>query len=132
MPNGTYGGVRGRQADYSDCLLLDYNNMNEKELLPSLAERLQKDFSLEKNSLPALDNISIIREHLIKKVTELMGKNFKLFLNSLYRIDIDEIKVNEAISSKDKTTIPEKLADLIIERQLLRVRTQMLYRQGKL
>ena len=54
--------------------------MNEKELLTPLAERLQKDFSLEKNSLPALDNISIIREHLIKKVTELMGKNFKLFL----------------------------------------------------
>jgi len=53
--------------------------MNEKELLPPLAERLQKDFSLEKNSLPALDNISIIREHLIKKVTELMGKNLNLF-----------------------------------------------------
>jgi hypothetical protein len=106
--------------------------MNEKELLPSLAERLQKDFSLEKNSLPALDNVSIIREHLIKKVTELMGKNYKLFLNSLYRIDIDEIKVSEVINLKDKTIIPEKFADLIIERQLLRVKTQMLYRQGKL
>jgi hypothetical protein len=106
--------------------------MDENELLSSLAERLQKDFSLEKNSLPVLDNLQIIRQHLIKKVTELMSKNFRLFLNSLYRIDIDEIKVGEAINTKDKTTIPEKLADLIIERQLQRVKTQILYRQGKL
>ena len=106
--------------------------MDEKELLPPLAERLQKDFSLEKNSLPALDNLQVIRQHLIIKVTELMGRNFKLFLNSLYRIDIDEMKVSEVINTKDKTLIPEKFADLIIERQLQRVKTQMLYRQGKL
>lgn len=106
--------------------------MEKKELLTPLAERLQKDFSLEKNSLPALDNIQVIRTHLIQKVADLMGKNFKLFLNSLYRIDIDEIKVSEVINSKDKTAIPEKFADLIIERQLQRVRTQILYRQGKL
>jgi hypothetical protein len=106
--------------------------MDEKELLPPLAEKLQKDFSLENNTLPALESVQIIREHLVKKVTELMGKNFKMFLNSLYRIDIDESKVSEVLNTKDKTTIPEKLADLIIERQIQRVKTQILYRQGKL
>jgi hypothetical protein len=106
--------------------------MKEEELYPSLAEKLDKDFSLEKESLPALDNLPIIREHLIKKLIELMRKDYSRFLNSLYKIDIDEVKVLTVLNSRDKTLVSEKLADLIIERQLQRVRTQLLYREGKL
>jgi hypothetical protein len=76
-------------------------------------------------------DMSLIREHLIKKVTELMARDYDRFLNSLYRIDVNESKVHEILYSKDKTRIPEKLADLIIERQLIRVKTQLLYKQGK-
>lgn len=106
--------------------------MNDQELYPSLLEKLSKDFSLEKDSLPALADMSLIRDHLIKRVTELMVRDYDRFLNSLYRIDVNESKVHEILYSKDKTRIPEKLADLIIERQLIRVKTQLLYKQGKL
>jgi len=106
--------------------------MNEQELYPSLAEKLDKDFSLAKESLSVFDNLSNIREHLIIKVVELMRKDYSRFLNSLYRIDIDEPSVLEVLNSKDKTLVPEKLADLIIERQMQRVKTQNLYREGKL
>ncbi len=106
--------------------------MNDQELYPSLLERLSKDFSLEKESLPVNVDLSLIREHLIKRVTELMAMNYDRFLNSLYRIDVNESKVHEILLSKDKMRIPEKLADLIIERQLIRVKTQILYKQGKL
>jgi len=105
--------------------------MNEQELYPSLVEKLHKDFSLADNSLPAVNDLSLIREHLIKKVAELISRDYDRFLNNLYRIDVNEKKVSEILHSKDRTTIPEKLADLIIERQLLRVKTQMLYREGK-
>ncbi|MCX6169705.1 MAG: hypothetical protein NTX65_10200 [Ignavibacteriales bacterium] len=117
---------------FVQCRLTGSNyNMTEQELYPSLVEKLNKDFSLAGNSLPALDNLSLIREHLIKKVTELISRDYDRFLNNLYRIDVNEKKVSEILHSKDRTTIPEKLADLIIERQLLRVKTQMLYREGK-
>jgi len=106
--------------------------MNEKELYPSLVEKLHKDFSLSKDSLPAVNDLPIIREHLIKKVTELMSKDYDRFINNLYRIDVSESKVLSILRLKDKTIIPEKLADLIIERQMLRVKTQLLYREGKL
>ena len=106
--------------------------MNEQELYPSLLEKLSKDFALEKESLPAQVNMSLIRDHLIKRVTELMARDYDRFINSLYRIDVNESKVHEILYTKDKTRIPEKLADLIIERQLIRVKTQLLYRQGKL
>jgi hypothetical protein len=106
--------------------------LNEEELFPTLAERLDKDFSLAKESLPTLNDISVIRAHLIKQLVELMRRDYSRFLNSLYKIDIDEVKVLKVLNSKDKTLIPEKLANLIIERQLQRIKTQNLYREGKL
>jgi hypothetical protein len=106
--------------------------MNENELYPSLVEKLHKDFSLSKEYLPAVNDLACIREHLINKVTELISKDYERFLNSLYRIDVSESKVSEILRLKDRTTIPERFADLIIERQLLRIKTQMLYRSGKL
>ena len=106
--------------------------MEEKELYPTLVEKLNKDFSLEKDSLPALLDMTDIRNHLINKVKELMAKDYQLFLNSLYLIDVNESKVREILHAKDRTAIPEKLADIIIERQLLRVKTQLLYKQSKL
>ena len=106
--------------------------MDEKDLYPPLVEKINKDFSLEAKSLPALDNMLLIRDYLIRKVTELLSKDRDRFLHNLYQIDVNENKVGEIFRSKDKTAIPEKLADLIIERQLLRIKTQMLYREGKL
>ena len=97
-----------------------------------LVEKLHKDFYLEKESLPAVDNLDLIRNHLIVKVKELMSRDYDRFLNSLYRIDVNEKKVREILHSKDIVTIPEQLADLIIERQLMRVRTQLIYKEGKL
>ena len=75
--------------------------------------------------------MSLIREHLIKKVIELMSRDYDRFINNLYRIDVNEKKVSEILHTKDRTTIPERLADLIIERQIMRVKTQWLYREGK-
>lgn len=105
--------------------------MNENELYPSLLEKLYKDFALADNSLPAVNDLSVIREHLINRVTELISKDYDRFLNNLYRIDVSEKKVSEILHAKDRTTIPERLADLIIERQIMRVKTQKLYREGK-
>jgi len=106
--------------------------MKEEEIYPSLVEKLHKDFSLEKESLPAINNLEIIRKQLIERVKELMSRDYERFLNSLYRIDVNEKKVTEILHTKDRTTIPEQLADLIIDRQMMRVRTQMLYKQGKM
>ena len=106
--------------------------MNEKELFTTLVEKLHKDFSLAKNSLPEVNDMHLIREHMVAKVAELMSKDYERFITNLYRIDVSESKVSEIMHSKDRTTIHEKLADLIIERQLQRVKTQILYHEGKL
>ncbi len=106
--------------------------MEEREINSHLIEKLDKDFSLDKNSLPVNSDLSFIRDHLIARVKILMSTDFGRFVNSMYRIDVDESKVSEVLYSKDKENIPSRLADLIIERQIQRIKTQLLYKEGKL
>jgi len=110
--------------------------MNENELIIPLIEKLQKDFSIDKNNLPVkkdfAEEIRIIREFLSKRIAGMMGKNMERFYNTLYRIDVNESKAKQILNHSDPGLIPDQLADLIIERQLQRVKTQILYKQGKL
>jgi hypothetical protein len=62
----------------------------------------------------------------------MLDKNYNLLINTLYRIDISEKKLAELFSSKNKEAIPEKLADLIIERQIEKIDFRRRYREGNL
>lgn len=108
--------------------------MNNNELIPPLIEKLYNDFSIDKNNLPTTkdysEELKIIKEFLSKRITQLMAKNQERFFNTLYRIDVSEKKVANVMNNSKN--IPDDLADLIIERQLLRLKTQMMYKEGKL
>ncbi|MBX3006518.1 MAG: hypothetical protein KF816_00685 [Melioribacteraceae bacterium] len=106
--------------------------MNDSEILPKLIDKLEKDYSLERNTLPAVNDLSAIREHLKKRILQLLAGDYQKFVNSLYMLDVNENKVSEIMSAKNKIEIPDKLADLIIERQLQRIKTQLLYKSGNL
>jgi hypothetical protein len=108
------------------------NNLEEDQIFPELINHLEKDFALEKQLIPTQNDLAIIRLHLINRVKQLIARDYQRFLNSLYQIDINEIKVREIIHSKNKITIPERLADLIIDRQVQRIKTQILYRKSKM
>ncbi|MEW6195389.1 MAG: hypothetical protein AB1521_09550 [Bacteroidota bacterium] len=104
----------------------------ESNLFTALIQKLSKDFALESNQLPVQTDMEAIRQHLTERIREMMVRNYERFLNSMYRIDVSETKVSQILRSKDKLSIPGQLADLIIERQLQRIKTQMLYKEGKL
>ncbi len=107
--------------------------MNEEKLLPHLIEKLEKDFNLESSNLPISSGLNQIREHLIEKINEYLSGSFERFMNILYLIDVDETRVGKIFAEKENPEkISEKLADLIIERQLQRIRTQILYKEGKI
>ncbi|MFA3783448.1 hypothetical protein ABRY23_10335 [Melioribacteraceae bacterium 4301-Me] len=106
--------------------------MDEKEIKNNLVEKIAKDFSLEINFSVTETNLGDIKNYLAKRIKLLMSSNFDRFLTTLYRIDVDENKTREILYSKDKENIPFKLADLIIERQLQRIKTQLLYKKGKI
>jgi hypothetical protein len=113
-----------------------------------MAEELKKDeiFSIQKsitNDFVKSNFASLIpnndyerleefKKYLTEKMRDLLDNNYNLLINTLYRIDISEAKLSELFSSSNKEAIPEKLADLIIERQVQKINFRKKYREGNL
>jgi hypothetical protein len=108
----------------------------KKEEIFSLQKSVSKDFVRNDYSslIPNNDfeRLEEFRKYLTEKMKDMLDMNYNLLINTLYRIDISEKKVSELFSSKNKEKIPEKLADLIIERQIEKINFRKLYREGNL
>ena len=113
--------------------------MNEelnKEEVFSIQKFVSKDFV--KNDYSSLipnndfERLEEFRVYLTEKMKDLLDNNFNLLINTLYRIDISEKKLSELFASKNKESIPERLAGLIIERQIQKINFRKRYREGEL
>lgn len=108
----------------------------KKEDISSVQKFVTKDFTLSDYSslIPNNDfeQLDEFRKYLTDKMKNLLDNNYNLLINTLYRIDISEIKLAKLFASDNKELIPEKLADLIIERQIEKIHFRRRYREGKL
>lgn len=90
---------------------------------------LQKDFSLDQESLPeSVSSIDELKKRLIPVINFLLNKDMSRLLNALYRIDISETKVKEVLTESPPDNIGADLAELIIEREQQKVMTRLKYR----
>lgn len=107
-----------------------------KEEIVSIQRFVSKDFV--KNDYSSLipnndfERLEEFKKYLTEKMKDMLDKNYNLLINTLYRIDISEKKLAELFSSRNKELIPEKLADLIIERQIEKINFRKRYREGNL
>jgi hypothetical protein len=110
-------------------------DLNKEEIL-SIQKFVSKDFV--KNDYSTLipnsdfEKLEEFRKYLTEKMKNMLDKNYNLLINTLYRIDISEKKLTELFSSKNKEAIPNKIADLIIERQIEKINFRKRYREGNL
>ncbi len=106
----------------------------EKNQTLEVSETISRDF--DKAGLSAVitseefDNLAELKKFLANKITELMDTNYEKLINILYRIDINEDKLKKLFDSKNREFIPEQLAELIIERQIQKVRIRNMYRNN--
>ncbi|AFH50381.1 Hypothetical protein IALB_2678 [Ignavibacterium album JCM 16511] len=111
------------------------NRLNTDDI-KSLQKFVSKDFVKDDDSSLIPDNdfekLEEFKKYLIERLTDMLDNNFNLLVNTLYRIDISEQKLAELFGSKNRENIPEKLADLIIERQLQKIQFRKQYREGNL
>lgn len=109
---------------------------DEKKQINEIVKFVEKDFLIDEiNSLiPSTDLVSLeeFRKYLAEKLKILLDERFDTLVNILYRIDINEKKLSELFSGQNRDFIPASLADLIIERQLQKIRLRKLYKEGKL
>lgn len=108
----------------------------ERKQVNEIVKFVEKDFLISEDHslIPSADLTSLdeFRKYLTNNLKILLDEKFDTLVNILYRIDINEKKLSELFSGQNRDFIPATLADLIIERQLQKIKLRKLYKEGKL
>lgn len=96
--------------------------MQSRDELPEALNALESSFG---EMLPAqAEHITIEEVHafVAAHVARLLDQNPGLLMSILYRIDVSEARVRHVLESEPPDVMVDRLAELIIERQLQKVR----------
>ena len=109
--------------------------MNEDTInITEIADVIAKDFQIadSESLIPVneIENLDKFKEYLTDRLTYLLENKYDALINILYRIDVNEEKLAKLFSETNRTFIPDALADLIIERQLQKIKIRQQYRSG--
>lgn len=85
------------------------------ELVPAINESLEIE-------IPETGTMEQLRAKLTLHINDLINHHFEKLVFYLYRIDVDEARMRSLLASKDGADAPELIADLIIERQLQKIK----------
>jgi len=109
--------------------------MHDSRFYNQVIELINKDLNVADEDMalvPQKDlDQHLLREKLTAVIRHLMDTNFEKLCQAMYRMDVSEKKFDMVFTENSKEEIPEKLADLVIERELQKVHTRMLYKTKK-
>lgn len=91
---------------------------------------VQKDFKLDGSSINELPSPSFeeVLVYLEGAISHLLDHDFERLLQIMYRIDIDENRFKEVLQSEESKEIAAKLARMVLDRELEKVRTRAEYK----
>ena len=95
-------------------------------ILASATNHLQKVFGVD--NLPAKD-LETLHYKLAHLIQQLLYSDFNRLLHILYRIDVEERKVKEAMVTEEPEIIAERISRLIIKRELQKAEIRFRYSQ---
>lgn len=105
----------------------------EKENFIILGELVNKDLQLEAGeSLVAGEenpDLNLFHDRLKNLIAYLLDHDIHRLLNAMYRLDVSEARFHEAMQSMDKEEAASNIADLVIEREMQKVKTRLHYRK---
>ncbi len=107
----------------------------DKKQITEITQVITKDFRIGDDSLiPAadLETLEELKKYITEKLAYLLDYKYDLLINILYKIDVSEEKLGHLFSGSNRDSIPGKLAELIIERQLQKVKFRRQYKNGKI
>src|SRR5687768_8087354 len=87
------------------------------ELIAEVAERLQLQ--------PRTHAFSYA--DLCDEINRLIVTNFHSLINTLYRLDVSEVKIRTALAGEPQKDAAALIADLILERELEKIKTRRLF-----
>ena len=105
----------------------DIQKTEVQEVSENISEAFNR-FGLDLPLSPTdIEDLNQLKSYLTDKLKHMLDNNFNLLVNTLYRIDVSEEKLNELFGGKNRVPIPPALADLIIERQLQKLHFRKKY-----
>ncbi|MCC9166035.1 hypothetical protein [Pontibacter harenae] len=93
-------------------------------LLSSASNHLQKIFNVEVRHTKSLEELLY---QLSDVVHHLLQHDLPRLLHILYRVDVDERKVKEALTANSEEVIAERITRLIIKRELQKAQIRFRY-----
>jgi len=104
--------------------------MPSTEIVRSAVDRMGIAFDLAEvdTSIDADGLLAWVRARLVERIIQLLNTNPERLMAILYRIDVSEARVNEIFSTALPPDMPERIADLVIERQLAKAETRARYK----
>ncbi len=93
-----------------------------KDLIPEINQSLEI-------SLPDTISSEELREKLIAHINTLINHDFEKLVFLLYRIDVNESKMRHLLDQREGENAAGLIADLIIERQLQKIKSRQQFRQ---
>ena len=108
---------------------------HDLEVIRDTARQIIKDFELFGIEITFSGNEQTayqeLKEQIIPALRKLYNYETSSFMSLLYRIDADEKKVNEILNSSTEKNKAEQLADIVIEREFMKVLLRKLYSGSK-
>lgn len=98
------------------------------ENIDELQQGVLNDWDIDAKYLPATNNhkerFTALRNILMRRIEELAEKDMEKLLFILYRIDVSEKKLYTVMRETPPDAFSATIADLIIERQLQKIKTR--------
>ncbi|NEM98332.1 hypothetical protein [Pontibacter burrus] len=96
-------------------------------ILASTAKHLQLLFESE-DDLNQSESILQLEQAVAQAVLHLLQQDLNRLLNILYRVDVDERQVKQAMKAATQEEVALQVARLIIKRELQKAQTRFIYR----
>lgn len=104
---------------------------NDLEVIRSTAEQIKKDLGSYGSEINLTGYIASTYTELLDQITPILKglyyENKSEFMNLMYRIDVDEAQMNQALTSSEEKKTFTILVDMILERELVKCITRKLY-----
>lgn len=105
--------------------------MPTPEDLEGTKQLILRDFELQEGDEPIATEEDLLRL-LADQIAHMIEFNLEVLLSNMYRLDISERKVNQALSPGNPEPANMALARLVLERQKQRAYTKKHYQQPDL
>ena len=86
---------------------------------------------LQIRDVPLHNEDSDIRNQLIEGINHLIGQDFNKLVHILYRVDVSEKKLRQILAESPQTDAAILIADLLIQRQLEKIRSRAKFRKDE-